>query len=328
MQVISNQSSDVRDNPDTSTNLVKVSVCAATYKRPHLLQDLLESLNNLTFTRIPQPTLEIIIVDNDSTGSAEETVEAMKSSFRWPLRYVVETNQGVTYARNRGISEASKDSDFIAMLDDDETATAHWLEELLLNQQKYDAEIVSGPVLAVYSEGQNVPDWIKAGDFYSFPRYETGHEMEVAFTGNVMFSTTLLQGLKARESFFDHRFAHKGAEDVYLFSSLYKAGHKIIWVDDAVLYEPIADKRLSLQWILNRGFWAWSVHSFIEKELYPSVKVQSTRALKGLGLIVIGALSVGPSILLGRHKAAEALVKLFKGMGTISGLLGRQGNWQ
>lgn len=328
MQAISNQSTNGKDNLSTSTKLMQVSVCAATYKRPELLRKLLESLNALTFARIPTPTLEVIIVDNDSTGSAKETVESMQSAFKWPLKYVVETNQGVTYARNRCISEASKESDFIAMLDDDETATPEWLEELLLSQQKFDAEIVSGPVLAVYSEGQDVPGWIKAGDFYSFPRYETGREMEVAFTGNVMFSTKLLNNLEEGESFFNHRFAHKGAEDVYCFSSLHKAGHKIIWADDAVLYEPIADQRLSLKWILNRGFWSWSVHSLIEKELYPSIKVQTSRGLKGLGLIAIGALSVGPSLLLGRHKAVKALVKVYKGMGTISGLLGRQGNWQ
>lgn len=328
MQVISNELSDVKDNSGPSTNLMKVSVCAATFKRPNLLRDLLESLNNLTFTRIPTPILEVIIVDNDSTRSAEATVEAFKSSFQWPLKYVVETNSGVTYARNRCISEASKESEFIAMLDDDETATPQWLEELLISQQKFDAKVVSGPVLAVYSAEQEVPTWIKAGEFYSFPRYETGREMNVAFTGNVMFSTQLLQNLKEGESFFDHRFAHKGAEDVYLFSSLHKAGHKIVWADEAVLYEPIADQRLSLHWILNRGFWAWSVHSLIETELYPSIKVQSIRALKGLGLIITGALSIGPALLFGKHKAVEALVKVFKGIGTLSGLVGRQGNWQ
>ncbi|MDV3348115.1 glycosyltransferase family 2 protein [Leptothoe sp. ISB3NOV94-8A] len=328
MQATSNQRSDGEANINSSTTLTQVSICAATYKRPHLLQKLLESLNNLTFTQIPIPSIEVIIVDNDSTRSAEATVEALKSSFQWSLKYFVETNQGVTYARNRCVAEASEDSDFIAMLDDDETATPHWLEELLINQQKFNAAIITGPVLAVYKEEQQVPNWIKAGDFYSFPRYETGKRMDTAFTGNVMFSTKLLKDLEEDEPLFDHRFAHKGAEDAYLFSCLNKQGYKIVWADEAVLYEPIADQRLSLDWILNRGFWSWSVHSLIESELYPSFKVQAIRTIKGLGLIVMGFLSIGPSIFLGKSKVAQALLRMYRGMGTLSGLLGRQGNWQ
>ena len=328
MQVISDQLSNVMGDAHSSNALVKVSICAATYKRPNLLQDLLESLNNLTFSHIPVPTVEVIIVDNDAERTAEATVNAIKPSFKWPLTYFVETNQGVTYARNRCITEASQDSDFIAMLDDDETATPQWLEELLVNQKKFNATIMSGPVLAVYREEQQVPTWIKAGDFYSFPRYETGREMETAFTGNVMFSTKLLKNLKEGETFFDHRFAQKGAEDAYLFSYLHKQGHKIVWADEAVLYEPIADQRLCLKWILKRGFWAWSVHSLIETELYPSLKVQTLRTAKGVGLITLGLVSMLPAFLLGKQRLAEALLKIYKGMGTLSGLLGRQGNWQ
>lgn len=326
MQVTSNQSPDVKAN--ANTNLMKISICAATYKRPKVLQGLLESLNKLTFTRIPTPVMEVIVVDNDPSGSAESIVETTKSSFQWPLKYFVETNPGVTYARNRCIAEVAEDSDFVAMLDDDETATPQWLEELLISQQTSKAEITTGPVLAVFKEGQQVPTWMKNGDFHSYPRYENGQEMEVAFTGNVMFSTELTKKLKEEGQLFDHRFAQNGAEDAYLFSCLRKQGYKIVWADEAVLYEPVADKRLTLDWILKRGFWSWSVHSIIESELYPSLKVQSIRAIKGLGLIFIGIISVVPSILFGRAKIAQALLRIYRGMGTLSGLLGRQGAWQ
>ena len=327
-QVISSQLPNSGDSSNHSCKSAKVSVCTATYKRPNLLKDLLESLNRLTFTQISEPILEFIIVDNDPAGSARSVVEEIKPFFKWPLAYVVESNTGVTYARNRCITEASKESDFIAMLDDDETATSQWLEELLINQQKFNATIVTGPVLAIYGEGQKVPAWIKTGTFYSFPRYGTGEEMTTAFTGNVMFSTKLLENLQKDQPFFDHRFASKGAEDAYLFSSLHKAGHKIVWVDDAVLYEPIAEQRLSLRWLLKRGFWAWSTHSMIERELYPSINRLFIRAVKGVGLIFIGGVSLIPSVLFGQRRLAEALIKIYKGLGTLSGLLGRQGSWQ
>ena len=326
MQVTSNQLSDSKTN--SSVNLMKVSVCAATYKRPEVLQELLESLNKLEFSRIPTPVIEVIIVDNDATSSAKSAVEAIKPSFQWPLKYFVETNQGVTYARNRCVAEVAADSDFIAMLDDDETATPHWLEELLISQEKFDAEIVAGPVLAVFKEGPKVPGWMKNGDFHSYPRYPTGKEMKTAFTGNVMFSTNITKKLKEEEQLFDHRFSQSGAEDAYLFSCLNKEGHKIVWADGAVLYEPVAEKRLSLRWILRRGFWSWSVNSVIESELNPSFIIQSIRAIKGLALIFLGIISVGPSILFGKAMMARALLRIWRGMGTLSGLFGRLGSWQ
>lgn len=326
MQITSNQLSDLKI--DSSIKLMKVSVCAATYKRPEMLQELLESLNRLKFSRIPKPRIEVIIVDNDAAGSAQSTVEAIRPSFQWPLKYFVEINPGVTYARNRCLSEAATDSDFIAMLDDDETATPQWLEELLLSQKRFNAEIITGPVLTIFKEGQQVPDWMKTGDFHSYPRYETGQEMETAFTGNVMFSTKLARTLKEDGQIFDHRFAQNGAEDAYLFSCLRKQGYKIVWADGAVIYEPCAENRLSLSWILNRGFWSWSVHSLIESELNPSLKIQSIRMIKGLGLIFIGMMSVGPSFLLGKAMMARSLLRIYRGMGTLSGLLGRQGSWQ
>ena len=328
MQVNFKQLPNNKDSANQSTNLAKVSICVATYKRPNLLRDLLVSLNSLTFIQSPTPVIEVIVVDNDSASSAEATVEQIKSSFQWPLKYFVESNQGVTYARNRCVQEASKDSDFIAMLDDDEVATPQWLDELLINQQKSSAEIVTGPSLAVYKENQQVPNWIKVGGFYSFPRYETGRRMDTAFTNNVMFSTKLLENLKEGETLFDNRFAQNGAEDAYLFSCLNKQGYKIIWANDAVLYEPVDDKRLSLNWILKRGFWSWSVHSFIEAELYPSPKIQAIRTIKGLGLIFIGIVTIGPSLFLGRAKVAWALLRVSRGLGTLSGLLGRQGSWR
>lgn len=306
----------------------KVSVCAATYKRPDMLRELLESLNKLEFNSIPTPAIEVIIVDNDSTGSAKSTIEAIEPSFKWPLKYFVEPNQGVTYARNRCIAETAIDSDFIAMLDDDETTTPQWLEELLISQKKFNAEIVTGPVLAVFKEGQQVPDWMRSGDFHSYPRHATGKEMETAFTNNVMFSTQLTKNLKEDGQLFDHRFAQTGAEDAYLFSCLRKQGHRIVWADDALLYESLAEKRLSLGWILNRGFWSWSVHSLIESELDPSLKTQSIRTIKGLGLIFIGIISIGPSILLGKAMMARSLLRIYRGTGTLSGLLGHQGSWQ
>jgi glycosyltransferase involved in cell wall biosynthesis len=64
----------------------------------------------------------------------------------WPLRYVVEPRRGLSFVRNRAISEArAARADFVAFLDDDEVATAPWLTELLRVQGRYAADVVTGP---------------------------------------------------------------------------------------------------------------------------------------------------------------------------------------
>ncbi|MCZ6703705.1 MAG: glycosyltransferase [Ignavibacteria bacterium] len=54
------------------------SICIATYKRPELLEKLLDSLSN---QKLPESViLEFIIVDNDKSGSAKEVVEIAKKN--------------------------------------------------------------------------------------------------------------------------------------------------------------------------------------------------------------------------------------------------------
>ncbi len=302
---------------------LQISICISTYQRPEGLRRLLDGLDRLTFTQISPPAIEVIVVDNDASRSANEFCENRKHSFKWSLKYDHELQQGVSYTRNRTIANTSEDSDFIVIIDDDEVPVAEWLEELLLTQQQYNADVVSGPVLAHF-EGDNVPQWIEQGKFFEPHRYPTGQPINVAFTNNVLIRSSILKGL---EQVFDERLAIKGAEDTYLFMRLRKDGYHIVWSDEAIVYEWIPQSRTNLKWLLQRGYWGWSSYSLFEKELYPSLYLQTLRFIKGCGLIVAGALALIPSAFKGKYKLSQALLNLYRGAGTLSGLLGFQGEW-
>ena len=59
-----------------------ISICIITFKRPEGLKRLLESLNQLAFSKIEAPEIEVVVVDNDTCGIAAEVVNQVKEDFR------------------------------------------------------------------------------------------------------------------------------------------------------------------------------------------------------------------------------------------------------
>lgn len=302
---------------------MKVSICVATYKRQDLLHQLILSLQALKFEQIATPEIEIIVVDNDANGSARETLSTWQESSRWPIHYDIEMRSGVTYARNRTIQNAAEDSDFIAIIDDDEQACPSWLEALLTAQAQFQADIVGGPILPVFQSNQ-VPNWIHQGQFFAPPAYKTGQNLHVAFTNNVLLPAPYL---KQMPCVFDERFAVGGGEDTHLFMRLHQAGLKIVWSAEAIAYESIPASRTTFQWLLRRNYWGWSIYSLVEKELYPQPKIFLVRLCKGLALMILGILALIPGLLRGKHHLYRACIRTAQGAGTIMGLLGRRTTW-
>lgn len=300
-----------------------VSICIATYKRPTSLRRLLEGINELAFEESDQPQIEVIVVDNDKAGSAKSTYESVKDNFNWPITYDIESQQGVSYARNRSIKLASKDSSFFAFIDDDEIPARYWLDRLLATQSKYHADVVTGPVHPKF-ESQSVPNWISKGGFFSPTDQETGKEIEVAFTNNSLVKSQLLRQF---ERPFDEKLALRGSEDSSLFMGLFKQGAKIIWDNDAIVYEFIPETRTRVKWLLDSAYFGWSSHSLVESKMFPSLKIQGIRFAKGCLMVLYGGLRLLPSLLLGKHEWVKSLVYIYRGLGTLSGLIGIQGAW-
>jgi glycosyltransferase involved in cell wall biosynthesis len=70
-------------------------------------------------------SLEVVVVDDGSTDDSIETVKLLARSFPYPVRCIVQSNQGPYGARNTGVSAAG--GDYLAFYDSDDVWLPHHL---------------------------------------------------------------------------------------------------------------------------------------------------------------------------------------------------------
>src|SRR6476660_5093305 len=129
--------------PLPKTPFVSVIVCS--YNGGHTLAACLDSLGKLNY-----PAYEVILVDD---GSTDDTAY-VAAQFPW-VRYIHQTNHGLSYARNAGAAAAK--GEVLAYTDSECMADVDWLYYLI-------GTLVSGDYAGV--GGPNVPppaeNWVQA----------------------------------------------------------------------------------------------------------------------------------------------------------------------
>ena len=126
-----------------------VSVIVPTYNRAYCLQSALDSV----FVQ-SHANLEVVLVDDGSTDDTAALAERIAA--REPrLRYIHQSNSGVSAARNRGLREAR--GDYLALLDSDDTWMPWKLEaQLACLKALPEVGMIWSDMQAVDPEGQVV----------------------------------------------------------------------------------------------------------------------------------------------------------------------------
>jgi succinoglycan biosynthesis protein ExoM len=102
-----------------------ISVCIATYRRPEPLRCLLADIAAQSCA--PH---EVVVVDNDGTGSARAVVEERRQlGMPCPVLFDIQPQQNISLTRNRTVAMAS--GRWLAFLDDDERVPPCWLQRLM-----------------------------------------------------------------------------------------------------------------------------------------------------------------------------------------------------
>lgn len=295
----------------------RIVICICTYRRPRELERLLESLGKLSFTTITEPQISVLVVENDANALAREVCERYMLSLRWQLQYAIEEVPGISQARNRCLSLLAKDTNFLVFVDDDEVVAEHWLEDLVLAQKEYGADVVAGPVLPRYEVPP--PHWMQKAGIHERARRETGTAIFESATNNVLVARSLVIecGLK-----FDHEFGLIGGSDKLFFQTADRMGAKMIWCDEALVYEYVSPERATISAILERSLRIGITDSKVLLRLEGPFKSRLMFFWRGLSRFLGGTILAPIMILGGRPGLLWALRRTVYGLGSLMGGFG------
>src|SRR5438067_2171623 len=123
--------------------VASATVLVCTYNRARLLRETLASMQAMG---VPvNCRVEILVVDNNSTDNTPEVVAESTRNGAIPVRYVRETQQGKSFALNRGLANAS--GEILALTDDDVLPATDWLERIVDNFRTRAVTFVFGKVV-------------------------------------------------------------------------------------------------------------------------------------------------------------------------------------
>lgn len=227
--------------------MADVAVIVPTLRRPDSLARALRSL--FAQSGVADRLSELVVVDNDPSGSAAATVEGLRALSPWPLLYVRAPRPGVATARNAGLGATR--APLIAFLDDDEAAESGWLAALLRGQEQTGADVVFGPITGRAPEAE---PWLRPHleRFFGREGPDRTQAIDKPFgCGNsLMVRRTALPG----DAPFDTRADQAGGEDDALFAALSARGGRFGWVRDARVEEFAPAHRATLNYVLARAF--------------------------------------------------------------------------
>lgn len=287
---------------------VDVGIC--TFRRAELAN----TLRSLFLQEVPANTkVRLIIADNDEHPSASTLVEELRSQSPFELAYVHCPKSNISLARNACLAEST--GDYLAFIDDDETAGPNWLACLLETASTTKADVVLGSVRAIYAT--TAPAWMKKGDFHSTHPVWVNGRIRTGYTCNVLVNmrSPYIEGRR-----FDLALGQSGGEDTDFFTKVTDGGGSIAFAEGARLEEPVPAQRASLTWLIKRRFRSGQTHGRIIRSHSSSVgRVKEMGLAAGKAIFCLVA-CVGTAVSVSR--STGFLLRAALHCGAVGGIMG------
>ena len=242
-----------------------ISAIICTYNRDKYIYNVLQSI---ALNDYPRNLYEIVLVNNNSTDRTQDECQRFQADYPdVQFRYFVETNQGLSHARNCGIRHAQ--GDLLVYVDDDATVNTQYLhtyadffarkaggEQLPDGTPSHSqadplAVAAGGPILPVYETQE--PVWMShytrqliTGKLYLGDKEKEFPHGAFPGGGNACYRKSVFDSV----GLFNVELGRKGnsligAEEKDLFDKMTTRGMKFYYLPNAILYHIIPEKKLT-----------------------------------------------------------------------------------
>jgi glycosyltransferase involved in cell wall biosynthesis len=226
----------------------KLSLIIATYNRA---QSLLRTLRSVVSQSAAPELWECIVVNNNSTDNTAEVFARFAAENQgFDLRMVPEVKQGLSNARNCGITASV--GEYVAIVDDDETLESSYIESYIEFFDSFPTAMAAGGAVRAEYESHR-PRWMS---HYTERMIANPIDLDVVVTlfpssrvpagGNMAFRREIFD----RVGLFNPRLGRNGqsligGEENDLFARLRAAGELLYFVPNAAIYHHIPDAKLT-----------------------------------------------------------------------------------
>jgi GT2 family glycosyltransferase len=224
-----------------------VSVIICSYNRCDVLPNALESI-------LKQETgdvrYEVIVVDNNSTDQTRQVVESFIERGQGNMRYVFESKQGLSHARNAGIANAL--APIIAFFDDDERVSTDWVANIKQSLDEHpEVDFVGGKILPCWIV--EPPEWIISNlhwapvaltDYGDTPFYSNAENPVCLIGGNLGIRRAAFDLIGLFDPTLQRMKGNIGSEDHELLLRLWRAGRQGMYVPNLVVEADVPIERM------------------------------------------------------------------------------------
>lgn len=291
---------------------IVIGIC--TCRRPEGLRALLRSLQELDVPA--EVSAEVVIVDNDTSPSAQGVVSDFTVPLALPVRYVHEADPGIPQARNRMLREA-KYASFLLFVDDDETVTPSLLREHLRVQKATGAAFVQGPCVKTVEDPQD--RWWLDTLFFKERLFEDYTPRNESWTNNVLIDISFTEAAEVR---FDPGLRFAGGTDTLFFQDVVRHGGKGVFASRAIVQEVQSKDRLTWRWSLRRQFRYGLTRANTRLLRHPPVGALLYCTVRAIGMAAVGLAYLGSAVVRGKRGLADGMALLARGAGVASGAVG------
>jgi glycosyltransferase involved in cell wall biosynthesis len=229
---------------------VKITIAICTYNRAELLKDCLDSFIS-SYQNFDSNLYEVLVVNNNSNDTTQELAQSYAEKYD-NFRVVVETNQGLSHARNRAYKEAK--GEWIAYIDDDARGHKNYIIQLSTNIDTYCFDAIGGPCIPLYHI--NKPIWYKESYQNAKKILEIGELKKGFIDGfNSVFKKVTLEKLDG----FNTNIGMTGKKVAYGEETELQI--KIRNMDGVIYFDPnllvdhyIDNYKLNLLWFLKSSY--------------------------------------------------------------------------